>query len=237
MLNLYITSPEKGEGKTYIAAGLAAVMQSLGYKTAVYKPIQLGGIDKKGFMQSPDLTFVKQLDPYIETHFTYLFTSQDNPLSASEAEGVSIDIDYIFKDAKKFAVTSDCIILDGEGGILTPIAPSTCNIDLINKLMTPVLFTVTPNENSINNILTSIYTAESKGVKVNGVIINNIKSEDDNKRLTVLIRIIEEYSDAKVLGMVPNLGNNIKPEDLITGILNGVDVESVFGVKIAKLDL
>ena len=103
--------------------------------------------------------------------------------------------------------------------------------------MTPVLFTVTPNENSINNILTSIYTAESKGVKVNGVIINNIKSEDDNKRLTVLIRIIEEYSDAKVLGMVPNLGNNIKPEDLITGILNGVDVESVFGVKIAKLDL
>lgn len=237
MLNLYITSPEKGEGKTFITAGLAAVMQSLGYKTAVYKPVQLGGLEKKGFMQSPDLTYIKQIDPYIETHFTYLFKGQDNPLSASEAEGASIDIEYIFKDAKKFAITSDCILLDGEGGILTPIAPSTCNIDLINKLQTPILFTVTPNENSINNILLSVHAAESKGAKVNGVIINNISSKEDNKRLTVLIRIIEEYSNAKVLGMVPNLGKNIKPEDLITGILNGVDVESVFGVKIAKLDL
>lgn len=237
MLNLYITSPEKGEGKTFITTGLAAVMQSLGYKTAVYKPIQLGGIEKKGFMQSPDLTLVKQMDPYIETHFTYLFKGYDNPLSASEAEGASIDLDYIFKDAKKFAVTSDCILLDGEGGILTPIAPAACNIDLVNKLQTPVLFVVTPNENSINNILLSINAAESKGAKVNGVVINNIKSEDDNKRLTTLIRVTEEYSDAKVLGMVPDLGKSVKPEDLITSILNGVDVESVFNVKISKLDL
>ncbi|MCQ2743450.1 MAG: dethiobiotin synthase [bacterium] len=236
MLNLYITSPSKAEGKTFITAGLATVMQSLGYKTAVYKPIQLSGLENSGFMQSPDLTLVKKLDPYIDTHFTYLFKGQSDPLTASEAEDTIIDLDYIFKDAKKFAMTSDCIILDGEGGIMTPIAHELQNIDLINKLQTPVLFVVTLNENSINNILLSIHCAVANGISINGVVINNIKSEEENKKLTTLIRIIEEYSDAKVLGMLRHLGKNITPEELMTGVLNGIDIESVFNVKIAKLD-
>ena len=64
-----------------------------------------------------------------------------------------------------------------------------------------------------------------------------VKENQNNKVVTNLIRVIEEYSDVKVLGMVPDLGKNIIPEDLITGILNGVDIESVFNVKISKLEL
>ena len=236
MLNLYITSPEKGEGKTFITAGLAGVMQSLGYKTAVYKPVQTAGIEKNGFMQSPDLTYIKTIDPYIETHFTYLFKDKGDVLSASEKEDTVVDLDFIYKDARKFAATSDCILLDGDGGIMTPLAPEIQNIDLINRLQTPVLFVVTPTGNAVNNILLSIYAAQEKGAVVNGVVINNIKDESDNKCLTGLIRIIEEYTNVKVLGMVPNLGKSVEPEDLITGMLNGVDIESVFNVKIEKLE-
>lgn len=236
MLNLYISSSSAKEGKTFITTGLAATMQSLSYRTAVYKPFQTGGIEIKGFMQSPDLTFVKTIDPYIETHFSYLYKGKGDPLSVSEAEGNEIDLDFVFKDAKKFAISSDCILLDGEGGILTPIAPDTQNIDLINKLQVPILFVVSPNENSVNNILLSIYAAKENGATVNGVVINNIKDGGNNKNVTALIRVIEEYTDIKVLGMVPNLGKNIQPEELITGILNGIDIESVFNVKIAKLD-
>ena len=237
MLNLYITSPERHDGKTFITSGLAAVMQSLSYRTAVYKPFQTGGIEIKGFMQSPDLTYIKTIDPYIETHFSYLYKSKGDVLTASEVENNEIDIDFIFKDAKKYAMVSDCILIDGEGGILTPIAPSLQNIDLINKLQTPILFVVSPNENAINNTLLSIFGAKENGIEVRGVVINNVKSSSDNKQITNLIRIIEEYSDVKILGMIPNMGDKIKPEELITSILNGIDIESVFGVKIAKLDI
>ena len=54
MLNLYVTSANRKEGKTFLTAGLAATMQSLGYSTCVYKPIQTAGIEINGFMQSPD---------------------------------------------------------------------------------------------------------------------------------------------------------------------------------------
>ena len=35
---------------------------------------------------------------------------------------------------------------------------------------------------------------------------------------------------------MPNLGVKVRPEELITGILNGIDIESVFKVKIEKLE-
>ena len=62
MLNLYVTSTNNKDGKTFLTAGLAATMQSLGYSTSVYKPVQTGGIELNGFMQSPDLTIVKSVD-------------------------------------------------------------------------------------------------------------------------------------------------------------------------------
>ena len=80
MLNLYITSANKKEGKTLLTAGISATMQSLGYTTSVYKPIQTCGKELNGFMQSPDLTLIKTIDPYISTHFTYLFKSSTEPL-------------------------------------------------------------------------------------------------------------------------------------------------------------
>ena len=237
MLNLYITSSEKKCGKTFITAGLAATMQSLGYSTTVYKPIQTSGIEINGFMQSPDLTFVKTIDPYIDTHFSYLYKEQAEPLIASEADNEFIDIDYINKEYKRIIAVSECTLLDGDCGILSPLAPNTTTADMIRKLVIPTLIVTTPTENSVNNTLMTINTAIEKGIEVRGVIINNISEDCSKPLLTSITRIIEEYTNIKILGLIPKLHDKNSPEDIITAILNGIDIESVFNVKIEKLDM
>jgi len=237
MTNIYISSGNKKDGKTFVAAGLAATMQSLGYKTSVYKPIQTAGIEINGFTQSPDLTYVKTIDPYVNTYFSYIFKSKSIPLIAAENENEFIDIDLIHNEFDRINETSDCTILDGDNGLLSPIAQSQQTIDLIKKLQTPVLFVITPREDSINDTLLSIYTAQEKGIEIRGVIINNIQEDCSTEILTSITRIIEEYSNVRILGLIPNMGEKVKPEELITGILNGIDIESVFGLKIEKLEL
>lgn len=236
MLNLYVTSANRKDGKTFLTAGIAATMQSLGYSTSVYKPVQTGGIEVNGFMQSPDLTFIKSLDPYINTHFSYLYKTKAEPLIASEIENNPINLELILNDYKKMAMQSDCIILDNDAELLTPFLADVQNIDLIKLLQTPLLITVTPNENSINSTLLTINAALEKGVDVRGVIINNISDDCSKTLLTSITRVIEEYSSAKILGLLPHLNGKFNPEDLITAILNGIDIESVFNVKIEKLD-
>lgn len=236
MLNIYITSTQKKEGKTLLTAGLAATMQSLGYTTSVYKPIQTSGIDINGFTQSPDLTFVKSIDPYINTYHSYIFKSHFEPLIASETENEYIDLDFLNKEYSKILKTSDCTILDGDSGILSPLAPNLQTIDFVRKIQVPMIYTVQPREGAINDILLSIYAALDKGVDIRGVIINNIKNDCSKELLTSMTRVIEEYSNVQIIGLLPYIDGKILPEELITAILNGIDIESIFNVKIEKLD-
>lgn len=237
MLNLYITSGNKKDGKTFLTAGLAATMQSLGYVTSVYKPIQTAGLEVNGFTQSPDLTVIKTVDPYINTYFSYIFKSKSEPLIAAENENEYIDIEHINNEYTRIISTSDCTLIDGDCGLLSPVAPSTQTVDMIKRLQVPVLFVISPREDSINDTLLSIYTAQEKGVEIRGVIINNIQDDCPSELLTATTRVIEEYSNVNILGLLPHLGGRVQPEELITGILNGIDIESVFKVKIEKLEL
>ncbi len=237
MLNLYITSGNKKDGKTFLTAGLAATMQSLGYVTSVYKPIQTAGLEVNGFTQSPDLTVIKTVDPYINTYFSYIFKSKSEPLIAAENENEYIDIELINNEYTRITSISDCTLIDGDCGLLSPIAPSLQTLDMIKRLQVPTLFVISPREDSINDTLLSIYTAQEKGVEVRGVIINNIQDDCPKEILTATTRVIEEYSNVNILGLLPHLGEKVLPEELITGILNGIDIESVFKVKIEKLDL
>lgn len=236
-MNLYITSPNKKDGKTFLAAGICATMQSLGYKTSVYKPIETGCTVNKGFIQSSDLSTIKSIDPYIDTYFSYLFKSNTEPLLASEIENDAIDNNIINFEYKKILNNHDSTIIDGDSGLYSPLATNMLTIDLIKKMQIPLLFVITPKEDTINNILLSIHAAQEKNVEVRGVIINNIKEDCSKQLLTAIPRVIEEYTNVKILGLIPHLSTKFAPEDLISAIINGIDLESVFKVKIEKLDL
>lgn len=231
MLEIYVSGIEKNSGKTLVTAGLAATMQSLGYDTCVYKPVQTGAIVKDGFAQAPDLAFVKFIDPYIKTYFSYLFQSEDIPLLASEKEDTIINPEILYNDYKSIT-EYECIITDGAFGLSTPFAKDFLEQNLVKGLDVPVLFVV--NNESVNNILANINEAALYGVKTRGVVINNSTGHVDK----TLPRLIESYTNAKVVGIVPYFDNlkNINPNDLISNTLEGIDIESVFDVKIAKLE-
>ena len=72
MLQLFITGVKPNSGKTFVTAGLAATMQSLGYSSAVYLPVQTGAVENGGYIQAPDLVYVKNIDENIKTYCSYL---------------------------------------------------------------------------------------------------------------------------------------------------------------------
>lgn len=237
MLNVFVTATDTNVGKTFITAGLAATMQSLGYSTCVYKPVQTGSLGN-GFMQSPDLAFVKNIDPYVKTYSSYLLKTDSSPVIAAEMENVIIDKNVIRKDFDMLK-DQDCLITEGVGGIMTPIAHDYLVSDMIKTLNLPIIIVVQPESGTVNQTLLTINHAASKGLKIRGVIINNFPENTNDIDIKTAPRLIEEYSDAKILGIVktfPSL-KKINPNDLITDILNGIDIESVFDVKIAKLNV
>lgn len=238
MLNIFVTGTDVNVGKTFITAGLAATMQSLGYSTCVYKPIQTGSLGSKGFMQSPDLAFVKNIDPYIKTYSSYLLKAPAAPVIAAEMENITIDKNIIKRDFDSIVKEQDCLITEGTGGLMTPLAQNYLISDLAKTLNLPIVIVIKPDLGTVNQTLLTINHATSKGLNVRGVIINNFPDNTNDIDIKTAPRLIEEYSDAKILGIIKNFDDvkRINPSDLITNILNGIDIESVFDVKISKLD-
>jgi len=237
-MNIFITGIEHNCGKTVISAGIAAVMQSLGYNACVYKPIQTGAIDKKKYLISPDLAFVKMLDPYITTHSTYMMKSNSIPVIGAMAEKIDIDKENIIRDYSILSKKSDVIITESTGGLMTPVKNNffIYNIPLILKL--PVVFVVTPSAENINRYLNELNTAKTAGLDIAGVIINKFSVYSENIEIKSFPELIERYSDIKVIGLIRNLkGKNVKANVLIDEILNGIDFEDVLRMKIPKLHL
>lgn len=239
MLELFVSGSEKNSGKTFVTAGLAATMQSLGYSTCVYKPVQTGAIEKNGFIQAPDLAFVKFIDPYIKTYFSYLLKNDAIPLISAELEKVSINKEVILQDYASIRRDFECTLVDGTMGLATPLADDFLEQDLVKMLQLPVLLIVSPTENSVNNTLANINQAISSGVKIRGVIINDCPEVIHDLNIKSMPKLIEKYTDTKILGVMPHIENlkKINPNDLISNVLTGIDIESVFDVKIAKLEL
>lgn len=239
MLELFVTGAKPRSGKTFITAGLAATMQSLGYSTGVYLPVQTGAVEEDGFMQAPDLIFVKSMDYNIKTWCSYIFTSKDLPCIAAQQENQVIEKDVILQDFLSISEKYECLMVNGTEGLSTPYGKDFLEEDLIKTLNLPLLLVASPRQSSFNDILMTINHARENNILIRGVILNDCPFNTQDANIKNLPRMIEEYSGVRVLGIIPHIENlrYFKPQDIISYILTGVDIETVFDVKIAKLSL
>lgn len=237
MNNIFISSIDNNGGKTVISAGIAAVMQSLSYKAGVYKPIETKASDKGKYLISPDLTFVKMLDPYITTHSTYMLTGNIIPALGNKLQKVDIDFDVIKNDYTVLSKKTDVLMIESTGGLMTPINNDMFTYHIPKILNIPVLFIVNPSNSSLNNYLNEINTAKTLGINILGVIINKYQVYSESPEIKYFPKLIEDYSDVKILGLIRNFrGKTVKANILINEILNGIDLEEVFKMKIPKLN-
>ena len=237
-MNIFITGINEGCGKTLIASGITAVMQSLGYKTGVYKPIQTGALDKGNYLLSPDLAFVNNIDSHIITHSTYLLTSLSTPVAASKLENVDIKIEDIESDYKVLSENTDILVTEGNGGLLTPIKDNFFNLHIPLMLRLPVIFVVTPSNDSLNNCLNELNTAKKSGLDIAGIIINKFPVYSRNSEITTFSSVLEHYSDVKILGVIRSFKDRIiKTDELFNEILNGIDLQEILRMEIPKLNI
>lgn len=236
-MNIYITSLNKNSGKTVISAGISAVMQSLGYKACVYKPIQTGAIDKGKYLISPDLTFVKMLDPYITTHSTYMMVNKAIPEISAGIENIQININDIKKDYNSLLKRAETIITEAPCSLFSPIGNNLFAYNIPMELRIPTIIVLAPTIDTIGQYIAEINAAKAIGLDIAGVIINKYPVYSEAPEVKAFPTLVEKYSDLKIIGLIRNFkGKSVSASSLITEIINGIDVEDVFRMKIPKLN-
>ena len=198
-MDIFVTGTDTDVGKTVITAGLAAVMQSLGYEISVYKPFQSGAIEGNKQLISPDLSFVKQIDDNIKTKYSYIMKAPTTPSVAAELEGIVIDKKKVLKDFGELKQTSDIVITEGAGGLMVPVNNELLMSDIVKMLNLPVVIVARATLGTINHTLMTVKMAQSMGMNVLGVIINRYPLNTKDEAIKTAPSLIRKFSGVKLL--------------------------------------
>lgn len=200
--SLFITGTDTDVGKTYITAGLAVSFQKMGVDVGVMKPFAAGSAQKKGY-KSEDVEILLRAanvcDPenLVNPQF---FPIPASPFTAWKNLKTKPKIPLIISSFKKLLNLHDMILVEGMGGIMTPILKEYYVTNLIKEMKIPTIIVTRSKVGTINHTVMTVKMCEKYKIPVKGIIINDFDSGYPVKELT---RDLKSLTQVPVLGSIP----------------------------------
>ena len=205
MKPLFITATDTDIGKTYVCAGLAHSLKKLDIDVGIMKPFACGVKQKTGF-SSNDLTILSKaamVNDAEELLNPFFFPIPASPYTAAKNLGVKIDINYLMKCFRKLDKIHDVMLVEGIGGIMTPILKDYAIIDLIKDLEANTIIVTSSKIGTINHTIMTCNMCKNMKIPVKGLIINNFDST--GYPVSDLERDLNTLTDLPVLCSLPHM--------------------------------
>ena len=205
MKPLFITATDTDIGKTFVCAGIANSLKKLGINVGIMKPFACGVKQKNGF-SSNDLSILSKAanvhDPE-ELVNPFFFPIPASPYTAAKNLGIKIDINHIMKCFTDLNKIHDVMLIEGIGGIMTPILKNYAVIDLIKELNANTIIVTSPKIGTVNHTLMTCKMCKNMKIPVKGLIINDFDST--GYPISELERDLSALTDLPVLCSLPHL--------------------------------
>ncbi len=204
---LFITGTNTEIGKTYVAALIARRLASAGVKVGVYKPAASGCQAEEGQLVAQDAVELWEAagkPGRLEDVSPQRFAAPLAPHLAARAEGKEIDTELLRSGIKPWLDGYDFTIVEGSGGLMSPISDDDYNATLAEEFGLP-LVVVSPNElGTINQTLQTLITAAAYGggLPVAGIVLNTQRQDTDDVSQASNRREIERHAMAPILAEV-----------------------------------
>lgn len=212
MNTIFITGIDTDIGKTFVSIGLCLKFENENKRVGYFKPFQSGAYERDGQLIAPDPDELKKYSN-IDSKYSYLFKGEVSPHLASIIDNIEVDIKKVAADLKDFSSNKDFVVIEGAGGLYCPAYKGRLFADVIKDLNQEIIVVATPKLGRLNHLLMTLECAKIKGLKVRGIIINQMPK---NKTLSEenFIKELKLFTDVEILGIIPELKNPAK-EDII----------------------
>jgi len=224
----FITGTDTGVGKTSITAGIAGSMRKIGVDVGVMKPIATGYPQKSGF-KSADVTILVEAtsiqDPenLINPVFLPIPTS---PYDATKLLGLSVDMPLIFQQFKNLLSMHEILLVEGIGGIMTPITKNFFVADMIKEMGIETIIVTRATLGTLNQTVMTCKTCKDYGIRIRGLVINNFDEKGTPAEKNAPVTLYE-LTNVPILGVVPFIKDLDKVEKIVEHVGKYVDVKSL----------
>ena len=227
MKSLFVTGTDTGIGKTCISAGIALALKKSGVNVGVMRPFMCGIKQKTGSADDDVTTLTNAanvIDPR-ELVNPFFFPIPASPYTAAKNSGTKININHVLDSYEKLSKVHDVILVEGIGGIMTPILKNFSVIDLIKELHTNTLIVTSSKIGTVNHTVMTCKLCKNLEIPVKGLIINNFDSE--GYPILELERDLSDLTDLPILCSLPHV-NDFNIDGFAQMISDRINLSSLF---------
>ena len=228
MKGYFVTGTDTGVGKTAITAGIAGSLRNLGVNVGIMKPIATGYQQKIGY-KSSDVTIlaeaagIKDPEDLINPVFLSIPTS---PYDASKLLSVPIDMPLILTKFKKLLSLHDVILIEGIGGIMTPITKNFFVADMIKAMAIETIIVTRATLGTLNHTVMTCKMCKDYDIKVKGLVINNFDEKGTPAEKSAPTTLYE-LTGINIIGIIPFIKDLNQIDKMVEMVSKKVDVKSL----------
>jgi len=178
----FITGAGTDIGKTYVTALIVRGLRAAGRRVVALKPVASGlpPVGDPAFAETDTGHLLAAqglaLTPAnIDACSPWRFTRPLSPDMAAAAEGRSLESPALLAwlQAQIAQAPDDAVVLiEGVGGVMSPMTSDALNLDLIETLGCPVLLVAGSYLGALNHALTALETLKAHQVAVRALVLN-----------------------------------------------------------------
>jgi dethiobiotin synthetase len=173
-IGYFITGTDTGVGKTRVGTALAHGLAQRGLDVRVRKPAESGCPELDGRLLPQDAEALRRaagaVEP-LEQVCAVCLRAAVSPERAAAQEGVALRLATL-RDACLAGVGGDVRLVEGAGGLLSPIAADGLNADLAVALGYPVVLVAADRLGVINHVLLALEAIERRGLRVAAIVLS-----------------------------------------------------------------
>ena len=203
MNSFFVTGTDTDVGKTCVSAAIAKHLHDNNVDVGVMKPFASGYKTTTDSVSSDVEILIKYSgvkDP-IDLVNPYYFEIPTSPYDACKQLNLEIDISNVIESYKQLTSIHDVVIVEGIGGIMTPISKNYFVSDLISDLQLESIIVTGSKIGTVNHLMLTYEHALQKKLKLKGLLVN--QNVSDGYELSNLKHQIFGLTGNKVFGAIP----------------------------------
>ncbi len=228
MKSYFITGTDTGVGKTLFTAALAASLRKMGINVGVMKPVATGFLQKTGF-KSSDVSILHSASKVNDTEdeINPIFMPLPiSPYDASKILNIPFDKKIIFEQFDKLKKRHDVMLVEGIGGIMTPLTKDYFVADLIKEMGLETIIVTRSTLGTLNHTVMTVNTCRDYKISLKGIVINNYDEKggpaETNSPIT-----LHEITNVAILGVLPFVKDCQSYEVIVPHIEKNIDLQSL----------
>lgn len=179
MKSLLITGTDTGVGKTWVARALSYALVAAGRRVVAVKPVETGCAGARSHLE--DGALLAAATGQAEPRAALIRLAADvAPALAAEREGETIDLDALVLRIEALSDAVDVLLVEGSGGLLSPITWEWTIVDLARLLGATALVVGQDRLGTINHTQLTLSALELAGLEVTGIVLTSPEAPDDS---------------------------------------------------------